>query len=256
MASMTVDRPQAIVVGADGVFGLDFWRGSIYRLDPSSLRLMTRLRLVLPYSFAHHDNAFLPEAISLGAGSVWVTTNRGIVARIDPRSLRLVKMVRLAPAALDSVVVGEGAAWAAVELGGVSRIDLRTYRLTTTIKIEKGGRTLSAGETLVGGGKVLAVGAWATGGVASNANAVARIDPRSRRVEGVTPLPGPRLTLTVGDGSLWAARVGGTTIERIDPRTGAVVARISGVVGTTLAVADGYVWTVTREGTVKRVAAE
>lgn len=121
--SATVDRPQAIAVGREGVFGLDFWRGYVYRLDPSSPRVTGRLRLVLPFSLGKHDDhAFLPETVSLGEGSVWVTTNRGVVARIDPQHLRLVKMVRIEPAALDSVAAGRGFAWAAGELDGVSRI--------------------------------------------------------------------------------------------------------------------------------------
>lgn len=98
------------------------------------------------------------------------------------------------------------------------------------------------------------MGDWTDGGVATNENVIARINPNSLRVEGVTPLPGPRLALTLGDGALWAARVGATTIERIDLKTGVVVARTSGQVGTALAVADGYLWTITRDGTVTRAA--
>jgi streptogramin lyase len=215
-ASAEVDRPQAIAVGA-GVFGLDFWRGYVYRLDPKSLRVTGRLRLVLPWSIVDHDNAFLPETITLGEGSVWVTTNRGAVARIDARSLRLVRIVRLEPAALDAVAAGGGAAWVALELDGVARLDPSTYRLTARANIRKGDRALSVSQTLLGDGKVLAIGNWTEGHTATNTNAFARINPSSVRVEGVTLLPGPRLALTLGGGSLWAARAGGKLVERIRP---------------------------------------
>jgi streptogramin lyase len=254
--SATVDRPQAITVGSEGVFGLDFGRGYVYRLDPATLQVTGRLRLVLPWSVVDHDNAFLPETVSLGEGSVWVTSNRGAVARIDPQSLRLVKIVGLEPATLDGVAAGQGAVWAAAELDGVARLDPRTYQVTARIRIERGDRVLSVSQTLLAGGKLLAIGDWTRSQTATNTNALARIDPSSLRVEGVTLLPGPRLALTFAEGSLWAARVGGTTIERIDPATGRVSARVrSAAVGVGLAVADGSLWTVSATGVVGRVAA-
>jgi streptogramin lyase len=254
-ASVKVDRPQAITVGKEGVFGVDFWRGDVYQLDPVSLRITKRLHLTLPLlPGLGEQHAFLPETISLGEGSVWVTTNRGAVARIDPKSLRLLKTVYLEPAALDAVTAGKGAAWAAAELDGVARIDSRTYRVTAKIKIEQDGRTMSVGQTLLGSGKVLAVGDWTNANVATNTNALALINPRSLHVEGVTLLPGPRLALTLGGGSLWAGRVGGTTIQRIDPSTGATVARLARDVGVALAVADGNLWTITGAGVVTRIA--
>ena len=212
-------------------------------------------RLVLPSSVVVYDNAFLPETISLGEGSVWVTTNRGAIAKIDPRSLRLVRIVRLGPAALDAVAAGRGAAWAAVELDGVARLDPSTYRVTAKVKIQKGSRVLSVSQTLLGGGKVLAIGNWTESHTATSTNAFARINTSSLRVEGVTLLPGPRLALTFGDGSLWAARAGGTVVERIDPATGRVAARVQGgAVGVDLAVAGGYLWTASATGVVSRVA--
>jgi hypothetical protein len=59
----------------------------------------------------------------------------------------------------------------------------------------------------------------------------------------------------MGGGSLWAGEVGKRTVERIDPRSGAVAARVSGEVGAALLVADGALWTITRAGVVTRIAA-
>jgi hypothetical protein len=254
-ASTTVVRPQAIAVGRAGVFALDFWRGYVYRLDPATLRIKARLHLTMPLPGVEERHAFLPETISLGQGSVWVTTNRGGVARIDPNTLRLVKTVFLEPASLDGAVAGQGAAWAAVELDGVARIDPHTYRITAHVKVTKGSRALSVGQVLLGDGKVLAFGDWTNNNTATNTNAFARINPSSLHVEGVTLLPGPRLALTLSGKSLWAARVGGTIIEGIDPATGHLVARLKGAVGVALAVENGYLWTITSTGTVTRLAA-
>jgi len=250
---VTVGRPQAIAVGSEGVFGLDFWHGDVYRLDPANLRVTARVHLVLPWSVVDHDNRFLPETISLGAGTVWVTSARGAVARIDPRSLRVMRIVRVEPGALAGVAAGQSAAWAAVELAGVAKIDSSTYRVTAEIRIERGERALSVGQTFLVGGRVLAVGDWTMNKTVTDTMAVARIDPSALRVEGVTLLPGPRLALTLADGSLWVAQVGGRTIERVDPATGRVTAQLgSGAVGVELAVAGGYVWTVSSTGTLTR----
>lgn len=107
------------------------------------------------------------------------------------------------------------------------------------------GGSLAVNRVLLVGGEVLAVGDWTAGTVLTNADALARISPRSGRLEGVTPLPaGGPLVVTAGAGWLWVARAGGSTFERIDPHMGKVVA---------LAVADGRLWTVTRDGTLRRL---
>jgi streptogramin lyase len=252
-ASINVARPQQIAVGTDGVYGLDFWHGDVYRLDPATLHVTARLHLVLPFSVGGHDNAFLPETISLGAGSVWVTTNRGAIARIDPRSLRLVKLVRLAPAGLDGVSADRTSAWAAIELGGVARLDVHTYRVVAEVPIRADGRMLSVGQTFVVEGNVLAVGDLTEDNAVTNTMALARVSPRDLRLEGVTLLPGPRLCLAVSGGVLWAARVGGSSVQRIDPATGAVSGTVRGRVGVAIAVSSGSVWTITRTGIVRRV---
>jgi murein peptide amidase A len=255
VASVTVTRPQDLAVSADGVYGLDFWRGDVYRLDPLSLQLTARTHLVLPFQVAPGDRAFLPETVSVGAGSVWVTTNRGAIARLDPRTLRLRSIVPLDRLPLDSATAGAGAVWAAGELAGVSRIDLAANRVAARILIERSGRRLSVGRILLAGGRVLAVGVWADGGVATNANGVARINPVSGRVEGVSSLPDGNVAVTSGGGSLWAAQVGGSAVEQIDPQTGRMTARFPAAVGQLLAFADARLWTATKSGIIRRFAA-
>ena len=54
-------------------------------------------------------------------------------------------------------------------------------------------------------------------------------------------------------GALWVGRVGGSSVERIDPSTGRVSGRLLAKVGTALAVAGGRLWTADRNGTIRRL---
>jgi streptogramin lyase len=102
-------------------------------------------------------------------------------------------------------------------------------------------------------GHVLVVGVKTSGGVLTQRNALGRIDAGHDRVEGVTPLPSGPLAAASGQGQLWVARVGGSTIERIDPLTGAIIGRARGKVGAALAVAGGHLWTAYRDGVVREL---
>jgi len=252
--SAVVRRPQELAVDAGGVYGLDFWRGYVYRLDPSSLRISGRVRLVLPFQIVPGDDDFLPEFVAAGEGAVWVSTDRGVIAKVDSGARRLLAIVRLPPKAPGNLAAGAGAVWVAADLAGVYRINPRTSRVRARIRITRAGGSLAVNEILLAGGEVLAVGGWTAGTVLTNANALARISPWSGRLEGVTPLPaGGPLAVTVGAGSLWVARAGGSTVERIDPHTGKLVARYRDAVGVSLALAGGRLWTVSRDGTLRRL---
>jgi streptogramin lyase len=89
--------------------------------------------------------------------------------------------------------------------------------------------------------------------VLTQRNVLARIDASHNRVRGVMPLPAGQLVATTGEGSLWVARLGGSTVERIDPRTGRVIARLRAQVGTALAVARDHLWTASSSGLVYRL---
>src|SRR5712691_2359664 len=252
--SVTVRRPQALAVDAAGVYGLDFWRGYVYRLDRVSLRTGGQLRLVLPFEIVPGNNDFLPVYVTAGEGAVWVSSDRVVVAKVDSRATRLLATVRLPPKAPGKLAAGDGGGWVAADLAGVYRIDPTSSRVTTRTRISRMGRSLAVNEVMIADGEVLAVGGWAAGMVPTNTNALARIDPRSGRLEGVTPLPaGGPLAVTVGAGSLRVAHTGGSTVERIGPHTGKVVKRYRGRVGVSLAIADGQLWTVTRDGTLRRL---
>jgi len=251
-ASVPVSRPHAIAVSSSGVYAVDFWRDTVLRLDPRTLRTTARLRLVLPFEVVPGDDAFLPFDITVGRNAVWVSTARGALARVDLRVSRVVAMVRLRVKG-GEIAVADGAVWLAEGLGGVYRVDPSTNRVSARIRIGPPTGRLAVDRPLVGGGKVLAVGSWTRGDVLTGRRGLARIDPRRNRLEAVTPLRSGPLAVAFGKGSLWSARVGGSTVERIEARTGKLVGRFRADDVRALAVAGGAVWIATRDGTIGRL---
>jgi streptogramin lyase len=252
--SAVLPRPHALAVGASGVYAIDFWRNTVQRIDPCTLRVVRTLKLRLPFRFSPRDNAFLPFAVTVGRGAVWIATDRGALVRVDLQLRRAVATVPLPFDAFGGMAVGPGAVWLAESLAGVYRIDPRTDRVVARIRTRNVAGGFDAGQVVVPSRRrVLIVGGKTSGEMLTRRNVLARIDSRHNRVEGVTPLqPGP-LAVTFGEGSLWVARIGGTGVVRIDPSTGEVIDRLRGKIGSALALADGHIWTVLSSGTLREL---
>jgi streptogramin lyase len=254
LTSTPIARPGALAVGAQAVYATDFWRHEIRRLDPATLRETARLKLVLPPQVASRSRyaAFLPNDVAVGADAVWVSTEWCALERIDERLSRAVARVRLPCDAYQTMAFGAGALWISESLAGVYRVDPGTNRVSARIQIGPRSGRLIPVRFLFARGSVLAVGAWTRGGSLTGANALARLDPHSNRVDAITPLPSGQLVAAFGEGMLWIARVGGSSIERIDPRTGRVTGRRRATIGIALAVgAGGRLWTADRNGTIR-----
>ena len=259
LASAAVEHPIAFAVGRDDVYVLDIDRGTVRRLDGRSLRVLATLKLTLPFRFSARDNRFLPEAVAVGRTAVWVATARCALAHADVLLGRVVGSVRLPCDAFSGMAVAPGAVWLAEGLAGVYRIDPRRNRVSARLRIRVAGISdgqLNAEQVFVGRRTVLAIGAKAVGTVATTSYALARIDPTRNHVRALSPLPaGPGgLAVTFGNGSLWVARLGGSTVERIDPETGRVIARIPAAVGNVLAFAGGHLWTSSGDGRIFKLA--
>jgi streptogramin lyase len=256
--SMVIDRPGAIAVSATDIYATDFWRGAVRRINAKTLQVAGRLRLTLPFTIVtttSRDNAFLPEAVAVGSGSVWIATARGALARVDLGLRRVGAMLRLPPDAFQGIAAGGDAIWLSESLLGVYRVSAKTDRLVARIPVgPRSGRFVPV-ELYAVRGKLLAVGEWTNGGAATNRNGLALVDTARNHVQSVTPLPAGQLTSAYGLGSLWVARVDGSSLERINPQTGRSVGRFHTHIGTMLAVAGGHLWTAFHDGTVRRVSA-
>jgi len=255
--SVAIDRPDALAVGPSSVYATDFWNNAVRRLDARTLRLAGRLGLTLPFyitTTTYRSTAFAPEAVAVGSTAVWIATDRGALAQADLRLRRVIKTLRLPFDAFEGMAVGHDAVWLSEGLLGLYRVDLTTDRVVVRIPIGPRVRRLVAVQLYPVGSRLLAVGEWTSGGVLTDRNGLALISATHNRVQATTALPAGPLTSAYGRGSLWVARVGGSSLERVDARTGRVVAQIHARVGEMLAVAGGYLWTAFRDGTVRRLA--
>jgi streptogramin lyase len=247
VGSAKIPRPGTIAIGAGGLYATDFEHNTIRRLDLHTLQVAGALKLKLPFRFSARDNAFLPESVAVGRDSVWVVSDRGAIVRADPRLHRTVATLRMPPNAFGDPVGGMAVdargVWSAESLAGVYRVDQQTNRVSAKIRVPLTTGKFDAVQVFPLAGQVLALGVETSGGTLTQRNVLARIDANHKRVEGTTSLPSGPLVATTGAGSLWTARLGGSTVERIDPRTGRVVARIRARVGNALAVAGDHLWT-------------
>lgn len=255
--SARIPRPATLAIGAGGVYATDFEHGTIRRVDLHTLQVVGALKLKLPFRFSARDNAFLPEAVAVGRDSVWVVSDRGALVRADLRLHRAVASLRIPPDAFGDSVGGvaadTGGVWLAESLAGVYRVDQQTNRISAKIRVPLPTGQFDAVQVFPLAGQVLALGVKTSGGTLTQRNVLARIDANHKRVEGITSLPSGRLVATTGAGSLWVARFGGSTVERVDPRTGRVVARLGARAGTALVVAGRHLWTVSPHGVLRRL---
>lgn len=209
--TIPVREPQALAVGAGGVWLVEPGSDTVTRLDPQSGRVAARIHLRLPRPIAG-ERYFLPSAITVGAGSVWVSTERGYVAQIDPARNRIERMISTGLRPAGQLTVAGGSVWIAAQLDGLLRIDPRSGLPHGTGPIEaEGGARLSLGEVSGDGGTLWAAGAWAkqgTGGhdyALAGGKAVAVLDPRSQEVRRLVELPGELAIKATDDGRAWLA---------------------------------------------------
>jgi len=199
-----------------------------------------------------------PLGIAVSQGAVWVANGGGpSVSRIDPVTNRVVATIRLGPAsaATDRMTVsaGDGGVWVTMtKLDAVMRIDPTTNDVSATVKLSwlRSGQPcgfIASTESAI----------WAAGahcGASSGFGVVTRIDPRKNRVSRiVTGFKAP-IGLAVGFGSLWVADLDAKAIDRVNSRTGRIVARLRvGGLPIRLGIGFGSVWVRDDSGRVLRI---
>jgi len=202
---------------------------TVTRIDPQTNRVVARIP-VGPQ----------PNGIGVSPGAIWVANDGApSVSRIDPATNKVVATVRIGPARAccsghSELTVGGGSVWVAVPtLASVVRIDPATNAVKRTIQLS--GQPygfLTADARAV----------WAAS--AHSTSAVWRIDLRTDRES--ARVTGPLMTpigLALGFGSLWVADLDAKTIDRVNPRTGRIIARLRvGGYPVRLGVGFGSVW--------------
>jgi YVTN family beta-propeller protein len=177
-----------------------------------------------------------PGPVAAGEGFVWVgNLDDRTITKIDAVQRASAGTITLGDRTPTGLAAGLGAVWVAHGLlGAISRVDPQFNRVTDTVPLASPASRI--GSTAVGEGWV-----WAAFGDST----LARVDPvdvkpLSSTVGGQQPS-----AIVVGNGSIWVADVGDSTVKRFHPTTfeeGAV--RRYGVGSRPLGIAfgEGAIW--------------
>ena len=185
-----------------------------------------------------------PDAVAVGAGSVWVANQLdGTVTRIDREGKDPAVTITVGRAP-SSLAFGSGSLWVADgDDRTVAQVDPGANKISHTYEVGNAPRALAATAGAV----------W----VASGADGrIREIDLRRGRVRRSVLVGANPSAIAAGAGALWVASEESGTVTRIDPRSGQVVGTpiTVGHGPSALAFGEGAVWVVNRtDGTVSRI---
>jgi hypothetical protein len=222
-----------------------------------------------------------PTAVTICAGSVWVTTRAGTVFQVDPKSLTP-HQVRVRGTPSDVADVGDLAAVVSGPPEQVTMVDAQFGQISGVVEVPRGhvpatvvafgrdvwvanpsGRSLellgppytavTASVPLPGAPRLVAAGegaVWAVGG-----RTLWRVDPRALRRVASIRLPFTPRAVAAGRGGVWLADQSADSVVRIDPVSGRPTQRIKvGDAPTAIAVGADGVWVAnSADGTVSRI---
>ena len=214
-------------VFADGSVWVVGAGGGVTRIDAVTDRILARIDVPGTGDYGQ---------IAFGEGSVWVTApdlrgdgSRGNLVRIDPSKNEVVSTIHVG-GPISGLGIGGGWVWVTrpeVGPGTLFRIDPEMDRVVDDHPVGA-----SPGRPVYAGGYV-----WVPSTDAGSSNS--KVDPGSGRV--VDEVSGPPV-MASGDGSLWA--VGGDSVFRLDPVTGATQATIPLERASQVALDGSTVWVV------------
>jgi hypothetical protein len=169
------------------------------------------------------DVPIAAAAIGSFGDSIWVADRANRLSELDPVTGDIVRAVDL-PRPVQNLLVTADSVWAASEEGNLVRVARLDLALTEV--------PAASGRAMVEGQGVVWLGA---------ADEVVRIDVAANAVDARIPVAnrGPELGIAVDGTALWVATR--TEIQRLDPETGEVTARIPGDAGS-LVLIDGTLW--------------
>lgn len=185
--------------------------GSLLRIDPETSRVVQRIPLPGLTDYSH---------VAVGAGAVWVSdSGKSSVYRIDPSSGTRVATVHVGGSPVE-IAAGAGGVWVVDDRSGrLDHIDPQSNKVAARIKLPD-----SAGPVAVAGGSV-----WVIDTIDDQTQALLRIDPRTNRVSGQTPLyrNATSVKAIASSGSyLWLGDRR-FLVTRIDTHTGLKLANLS-----------------------------
>jgi hypothetical protein len=160
-----------------------------------------------------------------------------------PGRLQIVAELRLDGQPMDAVSAG-GSLWVADFSGKVIRVDPAGRRVVARIPVGGNPRAITAGEG----------GVWvASTNDDTDGSTLIRIDPRTARVVERIPVDGYVATIANGAGGVWVVDLHRPRLDRIDPVSHALTARIPFPRAGALTAAGNTLWARGDDGTVVAV---
>ena len=267
----------ALTVGEGAVWAMSNAESMLMRIDPARNAVVARIKAPPPDTAAAGDGAVWltypeddtvlridaatnkvtasihvgprPSGIAIAHGAVWVADAYGpSVSRIDPATNRVVATIRVGPtraccAEHMSLTAAGGMLWVAVpNANEIVGIDTTTNALVARLKLPYSPCAYLAADQS---------GVWSAGGVC--ADRVGRIDAHTKSLTATVGEP-HAVGLVLAFGSVWAAVIDSSNLDRIDPRTGRLIARLHvGGTPVRLGVGFGSVWLNDDNGRVLRI---
>jgi YVTN family beta-propeller protein len=268
----------ALTVGEGAVWAMSDAESTLMRIDPARNAVVAQIKV-----------GSSPDTAAAGDGAVWLTyPPDDTVSRIDPATNKVTASIHVGPRP-TGIATSPGAVWVADDYGpSVSRIDPVTNRVVATIRV--GPQRACCAEhmslTATGGTLWVAVptaneivridpttntvverlklpyspcaflvadqrSVWSAGG--GCADTLGRIDTRTKTLTSTVAEPHP-VGLTLAFGSVWAAVIDSSNLDRIDPHTGRLIARLHvGGTPVRLGVGFGSIWVNDDTGRVLRI---
>lgn len=258
-AKVTVGAaPSGVAVDATGVWVTNWWDNSLSRISPTTNTVLSVVPLTLPDEEG-------PEAITVGGGSLWVTTTEfnitgdlvaGSILRVDPVSGAVLATIPGGAGAVD-IAYGLGGVWVPnFSDGTVLHIDPATNAVVATIPfpaaagvgidatsvwvVDLLGKVarIDPVTNVVGtpiftqsrGGDIVptATGVWVThpGTTEAPTGSVSRIDPATNLVVANVPVAGSPFKLEIAGGSVWVGLFNKPGVVRINAATNAITSTV------------------------------
>jgi YVTN family beta-propeller protein len=208
-----------------GLGGVD--ANQVGLVDPASNQIVAQIPVGLR-----------PGPVAAGAGAVWVgNLDERTLTKVDPERRSSAGAVTLGDRTPTALAVGGRGVWIAHGvLGTVSRVDPQFARVTATVDLNTGTGPYQQAGIAASGGSV-----WVVFGNST----LARIDAARARVAGSGFAGAQPSALAVGDGSVWVANAGDSTVQRFNPSTfevGPVRTVSVGKRPVAIAFGEGAVW--------------
>jgi YVTN family beta-propeller protein len=238
VARINVSPPDTAAAGNGAVWLTYPADDTVSRIDPATNRVTASIHV-----------GPRPTGVAVSPGAVWIADAYGpSVSRIDPATNRVVATISVGPkrvccAEHMSLTVTGDMLWVAVpNANEIVRIDPRTNGVVETLKLP-----YSPCAYLVADRSAV----WSAGGIC--ADSVGRIDADTKTLTATVREPHP-VGLALAFGSVWAAAIDSADLDRIDPRTGRLLARLH-VGGTPVRVGAGFgsIWVNDDNGRVLRI---